>query len=399
MNPVIICVDDEAMILESLRQEVINAFGYQYDVEIASSGAEAIELLEALIQEGVEVPLVLADYIMPGMKGDEVLEKVHNASPDTMKIMLTGQASIEGIIHAINHAHLYRYISKPWEKEDLKLAIKEACDKYTREKILDIQNSQLKEMNQNLEKKVEERTKQLLEKNKQLEEMNELKTRLLSIVSHDIKSPLASLQSVLVLLGMDALSQDEIKNISNNLSGNIKKTMNFLESLLQWAKIQMQGIYPMPTLLIFSEILNEIIDFYIDAANVKNIQLVSEIAPDMKIYADKEMVKTILRNLIANAIKFSSENGKISITHSLSNNFTTILVSDAGVGIAKEDLNKIFNISETFTTKGTHQEKGTGMGLAICKELVEKNGGKIWVESEVGIGSTFFFSLPSKATE
>ncbi|GAB4338858.1 MAG: response regulator [Flammeovirgaceae bacterium] len=399
MNPVIICVDDEAMILESLRQEVFNAFGYQYDVEIASSGAEAIELLEALMQEGVEVPLVLADYIMPGMKGDEVLEKVHKVTPNTMKIMLTGQASIEGIIYAINHAQLYRYISKPWEKEDLKLAIKEACDKYNREKILAIQNAQLKEMNQNLEQKIKERTQQLAEKNKQLEEMNELKTRLLSIVSHDIKSPLASLQSVLVLLGMDALTQEEIKNLSNNLSENIKKTMNFLESLLQWARIQMQGIYPLPTLIVFSDILNEIFDFYHDAANAKNIQFESFISPDVKIFADKEMVKTILRNLIANAIKFTPKQGKISVNYSISDNFTTISVSDTGVGIAKEDLSKIFNISETFTTKGTHQEKGTGMGLAICKELVEKNGGKIWVESQQNQGSKFYFSLPSTSSK
>lgn len=396
MNPVIICVDDETMILDSLRQEVINTFGYQYDVEIAASGTEAIELLEALIQEGVEIPLVLADYIMPGMKGDEVLEKVHQLSPPTMKIMLTGQASIEGIVHAINYAHLYRYIAKPWEKEDLKLAIKEACDKYFREKLLKQQNIQLKEINQTLEKKVEERTRELAEKNKQLEQMNELKTRLLSIVSHDIKSPLASLQAILALLEMELLTHAEFKQITANLSQNIEKTINFLESLLQWARMQMQGIRPTPVRVEIPALVAEVLDIYTENLKIKKIDVSVMVHASHFFFADREMVKTILRNLIGNAIKFTPEKGRIIVQSVQHEKHAVIGVIDSGVGIAEKDLPKMFNLAESFTTKGTHQEKGTGMGLAICKELVEKNGGRIWVESKLGEGSRFYFELPTK---
>ncbi|HBB32342.1 MAG TPA: diguanylate cyclase [Cyanobacteria bacterium UBA8803] len=150
-KPVIICIDDEQTILDSLEIELQKALGNDYIIETAIGGEEAIELLAELVEDHYEVPLVISDHIMPNIKGDELLKRIHEISPQTMKIMLTGQADLEAITNAINYAKLYRYISKPWQNEDLKLTVKEALNSYFHEKKLAEQNAQLQQMNQQLE--------------------------------------------------------------------------------------------------------------------------------------------------------------------------------------------------------------------------------------------------------
>lgn len=147
---IIICVDDEKTILRSLKVELQEAIGNDYIIELAEGGAEAIELIEELHGDGNEVILIISDHIMPEMKGDELLKRVHLISPRTIKIMLTGQADIEAIANAINHAQLYRYITKPWQAEDLKLTVKQAINSYLQDKQLTQQNVQLQQMNQEL---------------------------------------------------------------------------------------------------------------------------------------------------------------------------------------------------------------------------------------------------------
>ena len=149
-RPVVICVDDEQTILESLEIELQKALGNEYLIETAQSGEEALELLEELLEDHYEVPLVISDHIMPNIKGDELLKRIHAISPRTLKIMLTGQADIEAVGNAIKNAKLYRYITKPWETEDLSLTVKEAVNSYLQDKKLAEQNAQLQQMNQAL---------------------------------------------------------------------------------------------------------------------------------------------------------------------------------------------------------------------------------------------------------
>lgn len=150
-KPVIICVDDEQTILDSLEIELKKSLGNEYLIETAEGGEEALELLSELLQEEYEVPLIISDHIMPGIKGDELLKRIHELSPKTLKVMLTGQADLETIRNAIKYAKLYRYIAKPWQTEDLKLTVKEALNSYFQEKKLTEQNAQLQQMNQVLE--------------------------------------------------------------------------------------------------------------------------------------------------------------------------------------------------------------------------------------------------------
>ena len=147
---VIICVDDDNTVLKSLKAELQEAVGNAYLIEIAEGGEEALELLEELLSDGYEVPLIISDYIMPEMKGDELLKQVHIQSPKTIKIMLTGQADIEAVGNAIKNANLYRYIAKPWQPEDLSLTVKEAVNSYLQNKLLAAQNAQLQQMNEEL---------------------------------------------------------------------------------------------------------------------------------------------------------------------------------------------------------------------------------------------------------
>ncbi|MDY7006498.1 MAG: adenylate/guanylate cyclase domain-containing protein [Cyanobacteriota bacterium] len=147
---VIICVDDEPMILDSLRIELEGNLGDDYLIELAQSGEEALEVFIELREDNYEIPIIIADYIMPDMKGDELLKRIHSISPQTLKIMLTGQADVAGVGNAINYANLYRYIPKPWESEDLKLTVKEALNSYFRKQEIDKKNAALDRMNQEL---------------------------------------------------------------------------------------------------------------------------------------------------------------------------------------------------------------------------------------------------------
>ncbi|MEG3921623.1 PAS domain S-box protein [Microcoleus sp. T3_A4] len=160
-KPVIICVDDEPIILESLKIELKKTLGEEHLLETAEGGEDALELIEELLAEGCEIVAVISDYLMPNIKGDELLKQIHRISPKTIKIMLTGQADLEAVANTIKYAKLYRYISKPWQSEDLKLTVKEAINSYFREKQLAQQNAQLQKLNQELETLVEERTAQL----------------------------------------------------------------------------------------------------------------------------------------------------------------------------------------------------------------------------------------------
>ncbi|NJK68207.1 MAG: response regulator [Microcoleus sp. CSU_2_2] len=156
---VIICVDDEKTVLKSLKTELKDALGNAYQIEIAEGGEDALELIAELIEDGYEIPLIISDYVMPDMKGDELLRRAHKLSPKTLKVMLTGQATIEAVGNAIKNAKLYRYIGKPWQTEDLKLTVTEAVHSYSQDQKLAKQNAELRKINEELEIALQQQSK------------------------------------------------------------------------------------------------------------------------------------------------------------------------------------------------------------------------------------------------
>lgn len=173
---VILCVDDDVTILRSLKQTLNGHFGSQWLVECAESGKDALEIIEDFSDDGIELTVIVSDYIMPGMNGDELLARVHKLSPNTIKIMLTGQAQLNGIVRSINEAQLYRYLEKPFNNTDFVLTIESACKAYQQDRMLALKNlellqinSELERFNKHLEALVAERTQELIERNEQLE--------------------------------------------------------------------------------------------------------------------------------------------------------------------------------------------------------------------------------------
>jgi signal transduction histidine kinase len=251
--------------------------------------------------------------------------------------------------------------------------------KYTRE---------LEEKN----KRIEIQNEAILEQTKHLEDINKVKDKLFSIVSHDLKDSLTSIKGFIDLLKDGSLTQEEFKTLIPELSENANNASLLLFNLLNWSKSQMQSLEPSPSLFDLQEVFEDKINLLEQKLEKKGIILRDKTLRDF-VYADKSMVEIIIQNLLTNAIKFSKEGDTITIANHISNGKSIISISDTGVGISKENQEKLFK-NTSFTTIGTQNEKGTGLGLTICKELVELNLGKIWVESDLNVGTTFYVELP-----
>jgi PAS domain S-box-containing protein len=233
----------------------------------------------------------------------------------------------------------------------------------------------------------------------ELKKLNADKDRFIVILSHDLRSPFSSILGFLDLLteNISDYNIDEIKEYIKIVDNSAKKTFRLLEDTLLWISANSGKIPYEPQKMNFTAICNEVVENLMLTANIKNITIENFATDEVNVFADKNMLKTVLTNLISNSIKFTSKNGRIEIHMEKNHTNFTIIVSDNGIGIKPEILTKLFDISEKVTTAGTENEKGTGFGLLLCKEFVEKHGGKIWVESEFGKGSTFRFTLPLRS--
>jgi signal transduction histidine kinase len=192
----------------------------------------------------------------------------------------------------------------------------------------------------------------------------------------------------------DNLTSEEIKEMVNLLRNMSVNVYELLEGLLEWARTQTDRMDYDFVDIDLVETNNKIIELLETAALQKSLVIENYIKESINVYADKKSIETVLRNLIANAIKFTNKDGIIKVESKNIGKEVLISVVDNGIGLSREDQNKLFKIGIHHTTIGTNKEKGTGVGLILCKELVEKNGGKIWVESELGKGSKFSFTLP-----
>jgi ligand-binding sensor domain-containing protein/signal transduction histidine kinase len=256
-----------------------------------------------------------------------------------------------------------------------------------------------------LEKKVLERTIQIKEqnrlivsKNQELKELNLTKDKFFSIIGHDLGNQFNIILGFLEVLVSDfkKLEASKVEYHLTNIFNSSKHAYDLLENLLTWARMQTNLIEYNPQVFNIHTKITETIELFEGASSKKNIKIEVTTNEEIFIYSDINMFSTVFRNLIANAIKFTHENGTISISAKKKEDFCEVSIKDNGVGITEEDIRKIFRIDSKHKTKGTKGEKGTGLGLILCKEFIEKQHGKIWVESEVGKGSKFSFTLPIK---
>ncbi|MDO6760823.1 tetratricopeptide repeat-containing sensor histidine kinase [Tamlana sp. 2_MG-2023] len=230
------------------------------------------------------------------------------------------------------------------------------------------------------------------EQTKHLESVNNVKDKLFSIVSHDLRDSLSSINGFIDLLKDGTLTRDEFDNLIPELSENANNASLLLFNLLNWSKSQMQSLEPKPSLFDVQEVFASKVQLIEQRLESKGITLIDHSLKDFA-YADRSMFEIVIQNLLANALKFCKNGDTITITNHINDGRSIVSIADSGIGISKENLNKLFKES-SFSTLGTDNEKGTGLGLSICKELIDLNHGKIWVESTPNIGSTFYVQLP-----
>lgn len=248
-------------------------------------------------------------------------------------------------------------------------------------------------------KQLEDKNKEINTQALQLRNLNVTKDKLFSIISHDLRSPLASLKALMELVGTPSLTQDEFIHYTTILKQNLDFVQADLDNLLMWSQTQMRGLQANPAPVNLKVLVEEKIALFGEAAKKKSIAIINDIDEEVIAFADKNHVGLVLRNLISNAIKFNPVGGSIHLKSRIVETYCQISVSDSGVGISSDDISKLFNAETHFTTQGTNKEKGIGIGLLLTKEFVEKNNGTIAVKSELGKGTTFTFTLQAKNEE
>jgi PAS domain S-box-containing protein len=245
-------------------------------------------------------------------------------------------------------------------------------------------------------KRMEQKLKETM---KELENLNKTKDKFFTIIAHDLRNPFIGISGLTELMEarlLEANKEDEseLLKFTQMINSSSNSSFNLLNNLMEWSKSQTGEIEITLQNIPLKYLLSNTIPMVNGNAFNKNISIEVDIADNDKVYADIDMTNTILRNLLTNAVKFTHQNGKIFISTQRKERFLEISITDTGVGIDPKNLNKIFRIDSKFSDLGTANEKGTGLGLILCKEFVEKQGGKIWVTSNSGIGSTFTFTLP-----
>jgi signal transduction histidine kinase len=229
---------------------------------------------------------------------------------------------------------------------------------------------------------------------KELSENVETKNKLFSIIGHDLRGPIGALQGILKLFKDGEIDKNEFLGFIPKLTDDVDHISFTLNNLLSWGQTQMNGAVTKPSAVALESLVVENINLLTEVAKNKSIKIKNEIGENVMVWSDSNQIDIVIRNLISNALKFTPENGIITLRAEEHKEQWQISVQDTGVGIDKPTIEKLFTKSSNVTTYGTNNEKGTGLGLSLCKEMVEKNNGSIWVESKLRIGSCFYFTLP-----
>ncbi|MCP4702516.1 MAG: response regulator, partial [Gammaproteobacteria bacterium] len=310
----ILCIDDEEIVLTSLHIELRKRLGNSFIIELAQSGEDALEIVDELISENIDVILVIADYIMPSMRGDEALIRIHEKVPKAMMIMLTGQTGMDGIGNVINKADLYRYIPKPWNEADFALTVKEAVRSYLQDRQLEEQNKALQELNRTLEQKVAERTAALEANNIQLllakeaaDKASRAKSDFLANMSHEIRTPMHSILGFTEIL--ESRTRDEQqREFLQAININAKALLTLINDILDLSKVE-AGKLDLEYAAVDPRVMFvEMKQIFFRKVADKDIEFKVEIDaafPDA-IFLDEIRLRQILLNLAGNAVKFTN---------------------------------------------------------------------------------------------
>ncbi len=353
-----------------------------YTILTATNGAMALELAESALPD-----LILLDVKMPIMDGFEVCRRL-KSSKETFQIpviFLTVLSQSSEIVKGLEMGAA-DYVSKPFKPAELlarvrvHLQLKAAKDELKQNNLV------------------------LADRNDQLSLLNATKDKLLSIISHDLRAPMGTLKEILdfIMSNYDDLDHQKLHESLESIRDSIESSYTLVENLLFWARNQRGDILFEPEMHVVSKIVDDSIKLMTASASSKNIRLTSEILTDEPAWFDSNMMSVVMRNLTNNAIKFTREGGHVKINVDTfkedPENSILVEVRDDGVGMKIEDARMIFKNGTSFSASGAGFGQGSGLGLKLCREFVERNGGRIWAESTPGEGSIFRFTLSKKAS-
>ena len=366
-TPNILIVDDIPANLKVLG-DILKGDGYK--VRPVPSGTLALQAAEK------EKPdLILLDIMMPGMDGYEVCRRIKK-NPDLIDIpviFISALNDTKDIVKALASGGA-DYITKPFQVEEVNARVKTHLKLYLQ-------------------------SKELQQKSKELQEMNVTKDKFFSIIAHDLRGPLVGLMGLAEIMadGSQLFTTDERKEISLSLSRSARNVFNLLDNLLKWSLMQRGQIAFKPQILSLKDVVAECVKIAGESARKKAIDIIFSIPIGYEVYADLNMLQAIILNLVSNAVKFTYKGGRVSVSAKLAeNNYVETSINDTGIGMKNELIDKLFKLDEHPGRNGTDDEPSTGLGLLLSKEFVEKHSGKIWVESQEGKGSTFYFTIPSR---
>ena len=339
-----------------------------YGILVANNGQEALEVIR-----NENPDLILLDVMMPGMDGFEVAERLKSEEfrCEIPIIFLTALDDTQSIVNGFKLG-VGDFISKPFRKEELMVRIKHQLSLVAARRIIE-------------------------EKNEELRKTIDGRDKMYSVIAHDLRSPMASMKMLLNTIMMsvekDKIDPDifDMLEMSNKTS---EEVFSLLDNLLKWTKSQLGKLTVIPQKLDISGLADGVVEVMNSVAEVKHIKLIRTDHESFFVYVDIEMIKSILRNLISNAVKFSNPDSEIKVGIKAEDGKVIVSVTDSGKGIKKEDQHKLLKDSTHFTTYGTNSEEGSGLGLLLCRDFARKNGGELWFESEENLGSVFSFSLP-----
>lgn len=245
-----------------------------------------------------------------------------------------------------------------------------------------------------LNKKLKDKSEAVIQREAQLHEINKTNTKLFSIIGHDLRGPIGGLQGILKMFTDGDISTKELISFIPKLKTDVENISFTLNNLLSWGLNQLNGVVTKPKRVSLSYLVGNNIRLLSEIAKSKSIKIINQLPENPRIWADNNQIDIVIRNLLSNAIKFTPENGLITIEAKEKSDMWQVSVRDTGIGMTAEMQRSIFKDSSNITTYGTNNEKGTGLGLSLCKEMVHKNNGEIWVESVPRKGTTFYFTVP-----
>jgi signal transduction histidine kinase len=362
-KPVILCIDDERIIIDTLKEQFRSIFKGEYVIEVEDNSESALELLYELIQQKVPIPVIITDQIMPGIKGDELLIKVHEITPETRKILLTGQANTAEIGNALNNAQLFRYIAKPWDPSNLAHTVREAVNGYFYDEIINTKNKEI------------------------LQAKRELDTFLYR-ASHDLRRPITTLMG-LAELGRIISSQPDVIELFDKTQITAKGMDRLLLKLQSVSIVNDDGLEAED--FVANEVLQSIALRFENELATRNIQLYIDCSLQ-QINGYKALYEIILSNLIENAITFAGrESPHIRLSLHLEKEFVVLTVEDNGMGIPEEYHEKVFDMFFRANEIAT----GNGLGLYIVRRAVERLGGSTILKSEAYMGTRISCYIPA----